>query len=76
MAARIEAPPEDQTDQSMRQVHHMFYTWYLSNQMDFWAPPLKAIADFPLYLFKTGSYSRAPLKAIDQPLLTIWEFAH
>ena len=76
VAARIEAPPEDQTDQSRRQVHHMFYTWYLSNQMDFWAPPLKAIADFPLYPFKTGSYSRAPLMAIDQPLLTIWEFAH
>ena len=30
----------------------MFYKWYLSSQVDFWAPPLKAIADFPLYLFQ------------------------
>ena len=30
----------------------MFYKWYLYNQVDFRAPPLKAIANFPLYFFQ------------------------
>ena len=42
---------EDQSDLSMRQVDH-FYKWCLSNQVDFRAPPLKAIADFLRYLFQ------------------------
>ena len=42
---------EDQPDLSMRQVDH-FYQWCLSNQVDFRAPSLKAIADFLLHLFQ------------------------
>ena len=40
---------EDQPDLSMRSI---FTKWWLSNQVDFRAPPLKAIADFLLYLFQ------------------------
>ena len=42
--------------------------WCLSNQVDFRAPPLKAIADF----FRTRSCNQALLMATDQPLLTNW----
>ena len=40
VAAQIEAPQEDQPDQSMRQVDH-FYMWCLSNRVDFRTPPCK-----------------------------------
>ena len=42
---------EDQPDLSMRQ-SGPFLKWCLSNQVDFRAPPLKAIADFLLHLFQ------------------------
>ena len=76
VAARIEAPPEDQQISLWGKCTICFtrgtsvIRWTSGHHF------LKAIADFPLYLFKTGSYSRAPLMTIDQPLLTIWEFAH
>ena len=41
---------EDQPDLSMRQSGTIFTKWCLSNQVDFRAPPLKAIADFLLHL--------------------------
>ena len=51
VAARIEAP-----QRSTRSVYEakwtIFTKWCLSNQVDFRAPPLKAIADFLLYLFQ------------------------
>ena len=43
---------EDQPDLSMRQSGPFFTRWCLSNQVDFRAPPLKAIADFLLHLFQ------------------------
>ena len=46
VAARIEAPQRGST----RSVYEA--KWCLSNQVDFRAPPLKAIADFLLYLFQ------------------------
>ena len=42
---------EDQPDPSMRQKWTIFTKWCLSNQVDFRALPLKAIADFLLHLF-------------------------
>ena len=51
MAAQIEAPPRV----SIRSVYEAsgpFYKWCLSNHVDFRAPPIKSIADFPLYLFQ------------------------
>ena len=51
VAARIEAP-----QRSTRSVYEakwtIFTKWCLSNQVDFRAPPLKAIADFLLHLFQ------------------------
>ena len=43
---------EDQPDLSMRQSGPFLKKWCLSNQVDFRAPPLKAIADFLLHLFQ------------------------
>ena len=57
---------EDQPDPSEAK-WTIFTKWCLSNQVDFRAPPLTAIADFPLYLFQDRSYNQAPLMAIDQP---------
>ena len=52
VAARIEAPQR----RSTRSVYEAKWTiltkWCLSNQVDFRAPPLKAIADFLLQLFQ------------------------
>ena len=52
VAARIKTPQEDQPDLSMRQSGPFLTKWYRSNQVDFRAPPLKAIADFLLHLFQ------------------------
>ena len=43
---------EDQPDLSMRQSGPFLQKWCLSNQVDFRAPTLKAIADFLLHLFQ------------------------
>ena len=48
MAAGIEAPQRGSTGSVYEAI---FTKWCLSNQVDFRAPPLKAIADFLLYLF-------------------------
>ena len=62
----------DQPDQSMRQsgpllqvVHH------LSGGPQ--GTPVKLVADFLMYLMRTGSYSPAPLMVTVQPLLINWE---
>ena len=68
VAARIEAPQRDQPDQSMRQVDH-FYKWCVTKQVDPRAPPVKSVANFLMYLMRTGSYSPAPLMVTVQPLL-------
>ena len=52
VAARIEAP-QRRSNRSVYEAKWTIFTkWCLSNQMDFRAPPLKAIADFLLYLFQ------------------------
>ena len=71
VAAQIEAPQRGSTRSVYEAKWTIFTKWCLSNQVDFRAPPLKAIADF-CTCSRTGSCSRAPLMVIDEPLLTIW----
>ena len=52
VAARIEAPQRGSTRSVYEAKWTIFTKLCLSNQMDFRAPPLKAIADFLLYLFQ------------------------
>ena len=52
VAARIEAPQRGSTRTVYEAKWTIFTKWCLSNQVDFRAPPLKAIADFLLYLFQ------------------------
>ena len=52
VAARIEAPQRGSTRSVYEVKWTVFKKWCLSNQVDFRAPPLKAIADFLLHLFQ------------------------
>ena len=52
VAARIEAPQRGSTRSVYEAKWSIFTKWCLSNQVDFRAPPLKAIADFLLHLFQ------------------------
>ena len=52
VAARIEAPQRRSTRSVYEVKWTIFTKWCLSNQVDFRAPPLKAIADFLLHLFQ------------------------
>ena len=52
MAAQIGAPQRVLTRSIYEAKWTIFTKWCLSNQVDFRAPPLKAIADFLLYLFQ------------------------
>ena len=52
VAARIEAPQRVSTRSVYEAKWTIFTKWCLSNQVDFRAPPLKAIADFLLHLFQ------------------------
>ena len=52
VAAQIEALQRGSTKSVCETKWTIFTRWCLSNQMDFRAPPLKAIADFLLYLFQ------------------------
>ena len=52
MAAQIEAPQRGSTRSVYEAKWSIFTRWCLSNQVDFRAPSLKAIADFLLYLFQ------------------------
>ena len=52
MAAHIEAPQRGSTRSVYETKWTIFTKWCLSNQVDFRAPPLKAIADFLLHLFQ------------------------
>ena len=52
VAARIEAPQRGSTRSVYEAKWTIFTKWCLSTQLDFRAPPLKAIADFLLYLFQ------------------------
>ena len=52
VAARIEAPQRRSTRSVYEAKWTIFTKWCLSNQVDFRAPPLKAIADFLLHSFQ------------------------
>ena len=52
VAARIEAPQRGSTRSVYEAKWTIFTKWCLSNQVDFRAPPLKAIANFLLHLFQ------------------------
>ena len=52
VATRIEAPQRGSTRSVYEAKWTIFTKWCLSNQVDFRAPPLKAIADFLLHLFQ------------------------
>ena len=52
VAAQREAPQRGSTRSVYQAKWTIFTKWCLSNQVDFRAPPLKAIADFLLYLFQ------------------------
>ena len=54
VAVRIEAPQRGSTRSVYEAKCTIFTKWCLSNQVDFRAPPLKAIADFLLHLFQDG----------------------
>ena len=51
VAAQIEAPQRGSTRSVYEAKWAIFTKWYLTNQVDFRAPPVKAIADFLLHLF-------------------------
>ena len=52
VAARIEAPQRGSTRSVYEAKWTIFTKWCLSNQVDFRAPPLKAIGNFLLHLFQ------------------------
>ena len=52
VAARIEAPQRRITRSVYEAKWTIFTKWCLSNQVDFTAPPVKAVADFLMYLFQ------------------------
>ena len=73
VAARIEAPQRGSTRSIYEAKWTIFTKWCLSNQVDFRAPPLKAIADFLLHLFQDRKLQPGTnLMDTDQPLLTSW----
>ena len=70
VAARIEAPQRGSTRSAYEAKWTIFTKWCVTNQVDFRAsPPVKSVADFLMYLLRTGSYSPAPLMVTGQPLL-------
>ena len=52
VATRIEAPQRKSTRSVYEAKWTIFTKWCLSNKVDFRAPPVKAVADFLMYLFQ------------------------
>ena len=52
VATRIEAPQRKSTRSVYEAKWAIFTKWCLSNKVDFRAPPVKAVADFLMYLFQ------------------------
>ena len=75
VAARIEAPQRGSTKSVYEAKWTIFTKWCLSNQVDFRAPPLKAIADFLLHLLQDRKLQPGTI-GTDQPLLTSWAISH
>ena len=72
VAARIEAPQRGSSRSVYEAKWTIFTKWCLSNQVDFRAPPPKAIADFLLHLFQDRKLQPGTLMVTDQPLLPNW----
>ena len=75
VAARIKTPQEDQPDLSMRQSGPFLTKWYRSNQVDFRAPPLKAIADFLLHLFQDKKLQPGTIEGYKSAIADNWAIA-
>ena len=56
VAARIEAPQRGSPRSGYEAKCTIFTKWYLSDQVNFRAPPLEVIADFLLYLIQDRKY--------------------
>ena len=72
VAARIEAPQKGST----RSVYEVKWTIVTSGaSLIRWTSgyPVKSVADFLMYLMRTGRYNPAPLMVTVQPLLINWE---
>ena len=52
VAARIEAPQRRSTRSVYEAKWTIFTKWCITHQVDFRAPPVKSVADFPMYLFQ------------------------
>ena len=52
VAARIEAPQRASTRSVYEAKWAIFTKWYVTNQVDFRAPPVKSVADFLMYRFQ------------------------
>ena len=52
VATRIEAPQRGSTRSVYEAKWTIFTKWYISNQVDFRAPPIKSVADCLMYLFQ------------------------
>ena len=73
VAARIEAPQRGSTRSVYEAKWTIFTKWCLSNQVDFRAPPLKAIADFLLHLFQDRKLQPSTIDGYRSAiLLTSW----
>ena len=66
---------EDQLDLSMRPSGPFLTKWYLSNQVDFRAPPLKAIADFLLHLFQDKKLQPGTIDGYKSAIADNWAIA-
>ena len=62
VAAQIEAPQRGSTRSVYEAKWTIFTKWCLSNQVNIRAPPLKAIADFLLYLFQVRKLQPGTIK--------------
>ena len=60
---------QDQLDQSMRQNGPFLQSGASLIRWTSGQPPGKSVADFLMYLLRTGSYNPAPLMVTGQPLL-------
>ena len=66
---------EDQPDLSMRQSGPFLTKWYCSNQVDFRAPPVKAIADFLLHLFQDKKLQPGTIEGYKSAIADNWAIA-
>ena len=68
VAAQIEAPQRGSARSVYEAKWTIFTKWCLSNQVDFRAPPLKAIADFLLHLFQDRKLQPSTIDGYRPPI--------